>query len=214
MNSVDMVSTGRQFSRSSTIASDWLRAWTLQEVLFTGRVYLADALDDVYCLMGILDHLTPLQHLNISYVVSLRPEQASLWQQHTRRRRHWVTAPGRIFSGSWDRLVDSVDITQTPRLQIQDSQTAQASTCVQQGSASAVQRQTQRIEQLDFAETEQPSQNAASRQLWVGVVKAAGARVKSFNKASTEEVKKKPIATIGVVAAVVALVYTVASHAI
>ena len=205
------VSLDRHGSRSLITDTYWRRAWILQELFLSSRVHLADARDRIY---GVLALGAPSS--GISYESLLREvwfELPRYRRQGTIRRRDWVTAPGRTFGGSWDGLVDSVDITQTPRLQIQDSQTAQASTCVQQGAAGAVHRQTQRIEQLDVEETEVPPQDMASWQLWARMKRAARARVKSFNEASMEEVKKKPIATFGVVAAVGTLVYTVASRA-
>ena len=175
------------------------------------RVHLADARDKVYGVVGILFLATP--HRGMSYESLLGLALARYRRQRLLRRRDWVTAPGRTFSGSWDRLVDSVDITQTPRLQAQDSQTAPVSASAQQVATGATQRQTQRIEELHMEEIEPPLQNTAARQLWARMKKAARAGVKSFNEASIEEVKKKPIATFGVVAAVGTLVYTVASHA-
>ena len=133
--------------------------------------------------------------------------------QQIARRRDWVSAPGRSFSGRWDSPSDSCDITDSPRRQDQDSRPAQASTSAQQVAIGAVQRQVQGAEQPDVEQREPSRQYQLPRQLWASGMKAARARVKNLKKASVEEVKKKPIATMGVVAAVIALVYTVASHA-
>ena len=127
--------------------------------------------------------------------------------------RDWVTAPGRSFTGPWDTHLDRSDITEAQRHQSDNTRSFGVSTATQQAATPPVQRQTQHIEQAEVTQNETSSQPQHARRSWAGVMKAARARVKSFNKASTEEVRKKPIATIGFAAAVVALVYTVASHA-